>query len=196
MDADLHGVDRAVEDFGNGIVVQLLIPAQDENLAFFHRQFPKGLLQEQLILLLLQLFMNRWLFRNDRILVVVRIFRIFRLMPEKIIVDVSREMVHPCRERTIAPECVTVFQDPEENLLHHVLACMAPARQPEKEIVEPSMVSLKQDAELADIAVADPVHQIDISDQARFGRLLGMVHSLMITAESEKGYTAFASFIC
>ena len=77
-------------------------------------------------------------------------------------VHVAREMIHPCQKLSIAPECVPVFQHPEEHLLHHVFTEMPIPRQPEVIIEQLQMMSVEQMGELAYVAAPDVIHQFDV----------------------------------
>jgi hypothetical protein len=67
---------------------------------------------------------------------------------------------------------VPVFQHPEENFLHQILACMPVAREPSIEIIELDVMPFEQNCELAKIALTHFHHQLYVGGWAHAGRLV------------------------
>jgi hypothetical protein len=66
---------------------------------------------------------------------------------------------HPGPEVAVAAKEVAVFQDAEERVLNQVLAKFLVPVHPIEETIERSLVPLKEQPKLVEVAVADPAHQ-------------------------------------
>ncbi len=161
MDAYLDTLHGTVKDLGDGVIAEVLVSREDENLSFLHRETRKGFPKEFMILSLFQKFVCLR-FRTGKVFTLLDVSPALGPFPDMVMVRVSGKAIHPCRKIPFAPECMPVLQDPQKYLLDEVLAYLTLVGHPEVEIIELRMVSVKKVRKLADFAISHFDHEFDV----------------------------------
>jgi hypothetical protein len=76
-----------------------------------------------------------------------------------IVVHITRNMKHPRSEVAFSPEEVTIFQDPEKNILYEVFAEFRISVKAIKEAKQRLFIAFKEKAEFLEVALFHLEHQ-------------------------------------
>src|SRR4030095_1548889 len=101
-------------------------------------------------------------FEEDVLLALVVGFIRALVFAEMVDLGISCHVVHPGRKLAVGPKRVAILQDAQENLLHEVLAQITASSRAKEEVKQGTMVALKEEAQLPEVAVSHLQHQLII----------------------------------